>query len=134
MADLTDFIDGLEALTIAGVTMLGEEPAEAPKDSALPVAWVERPTLIGQPSQTWQNSVARPYQYRAALVVAAALSRQDRIRDHRDDLMTIGLNVASALDSAAFDFRLSYELAVEAKIDAAGTTFFGVAAVVTGER
>lgn len=134
MADLTAFIDGLEALAITGVTMLDEEPASPPSDSALPVAWVERPTIIGRPSQTWQNSVARPYQYRAALVVAVVPSRQDRIRDHRDDLMTHGLNVAAALDGAAFGFRISYELAVEAKVDAAGTTFFGVAAVVTGER
>ena len=132
--EITDFVAGLEALSIDGVTMLGSEPASVPSDSALPVAWVALPTIIGLPPTTVMNSAIRPRRYRALILVAVAYDRQDEQKDRYTALMATGQNVEAALDAASFGFRLEYEIAIDRKISAGGSTFFGVAALVTGER
>lgn len=131
---IATFIAGLEALTIEGVTMLDDEPTTAPTDSTLPVAWVALPTIIGRPPTTLVNSAIRPRRYRALILVAVAYARQDEQKDRYEALMAAGNNVAAALDEAQIGFRLEYEIAIDRKVSVGGSTYYGIAAVVSGER
>lgn len=134
--NVSDFIAGLEGLAIGGVTMLGSEPAAPPADDALPVAWVKWPTIVGRPPATAAvNSAIRKTFFQAVLVVAYAFARPGELDDHFDALMTLGLAVQDALDTADIGFRLNYEIAIDKRVKAGGESFYGVAAVVaTGER
>lgn len=134
MSDIETFIAGLESLSIPGVTLLDDEPANAPADGDLPVAWVALPTIIGQPPTTLMNSAIRARRFRALLLCAVAYARQDEQKARYGALMTAGNSVATALDGAQIGFRLEYEIAIDRKVNVGGATFFGVAAVVTGAR
>ena len=130
--DIADFITGLEGLAIAGVTMLAGEPETAPAENELPAGWVMLPTIIGGPPVTVANSAIRPISYRALLVVVLALGRQRQQKAYHDALMATATAVRDALDAAQIGFRLSYEMALDKKIQAGSETFYGIAAVVTG--
>lgn len=132
MSDITTFIAGLEALDIDGVTMLDKEPLEKP--DGLPVAWVALPTIIGQPPQTIANSAIRQRRYRALVLVAVELVRQGEQKEHFDALLAYGQAVATALDAAQFGYRLEYEIAVDRAVKIGTENYYGIAAVVTGDR
>lgn len=130
--EIGDFITGLEGLTISGVTMQAAKPADPPADDELPLAWVEAPTIIGREPTTLTNSAIRPLNYRAAILLPVAYARKDELDDVRDTLRTHANALQAALDAADIGFRLTYEIALERKIQAGGETFYGIAAVITG--
>jgi hypothetical protein len=132
--DLEDFIAGLRALTIENVTMLGSKPSQTPSDGVLPVAWVDIPTIIGAPPTTMFNNTIRPMRYRALILIAVAYDRMDEQVDREDALMAVGKALKTSLDASSFGFRLEYEIAINRKVNIGSDSFYGVAAVITGER
>jgi hypothetical protein len=134
VADIGTFVSGLEGLAIPGVTMLDAEPVTAPVANVLPVAWIALPTIIGREPVTAMNSAIRPVAYRALLLVLVALARQREQKEYYAALLARAVAVQDALDAADTGFRLSYEIAVDKKLQAGSETFYGIAALVTGER
>ncbi|MFW6182850.1 MAG: hypothetical protein ACOC8X_03565 [Chloroflexota bacterium] len=134
MTDITTFVAGLEALEPSGITMLNDEPTAPPPDNELSVAWVALPTIIGQPPTTVINSSVRPIRFRALILVAVAYARQDEQKERFGALVAAAQDLQAALDGADIGFRLSYEIAIDRTVKIGGDSFFGLAAIVTGER
>lgn len=127
------FITGLEGLTVSGVTMQASAPTAPVAAGSLPLSWVEAPTIIGRAPTTLTNSAIRPRSFRAAVLLIVVVARQGQLETYRDTLRTHGNSLQAALDAADIGFRLTYEIALEKKIQAGGETYYGVAAVVTGD-
>lgn len=134
MNTIVDFLDGLQGLQIDGVNMLDAVPVEAPAASLLPVAWLDLPTIIGQPATTMLNSAIRPRRFRALLVVVYRHAPTNEAGVHRGELLALGETVVAALDAAQIGFRLSYEASVDRRINVVGENYHGIAVIVTGER